>query len=83
MKRPGRVSVTLSYQRGKENAPRVDAVGQGELDKAIRRAARRYGIPVRKDSTLAETLAAVDEGSEIPPLLYEQVAALLGDLERK
>lgn len=59
------------------DAPRVVATGQGAIADAIVAAARAAGVPVREDRLLAEALAALELGGEVPPELYQAVAETL------
>ncbi|HHQ41989.1 MAG TPA: type III secretion protein [Chromatiales bacterium] len=71
----GRRAVALRYDgRG---APRVTAAGGGALAERIVAAAREHGVPLHEDPALAEALAAVPVGEEIPPELYVAVAEVL------
>jgi flagellar biosynthesis protein len=58
-------------------APSVVASGRGHVADAILGAARAAGIPVREDAVLAEALASLELGVEVPPELYQAVAASL------
>jgi flagellar biosynthesis protein len=65
----------LSY--GGEGAPKVVASGQGLIAEKIIAAASKAGVPVRRDAALAEALAKLDLGREIPDDLYAAVAEAL------
>jgi flagellar biosynthesis protein len=71
-----RTATALKYDRV-DNAPTVVAVGKGELAEKILAAAREAGVPVREDRLLAEALAVLDVGTQIPPELYRAVAEAL------
>jgi flagellar biosynthesis protein len=73
-RRPPRAAA-LSYSG--EGAPKVVAAGQGHVAETILRRAREAGVPVREDSDLAETLASLALGSEIPEDLWIAVARVL------
>jgi len=73
--KPARASA-LSYGTG-EAAPRVVATGRGIMAERIVAAARDAGVPVRSDAALAEALARLDLGREIPEELYVAVAETL------
>ncbi|MGN6378748.1 MAG: EscU/YscU/HrcU family type III secretion system export apparatus switch protein [Gaiellales bacterium] len=62
---------------GSTSAPSVIASGRGHVADAILEAARASGIPVREDAVLAQALASLEIGTEIPPELYEAVAQSL------
>ena len=60
-----------------EGAPKVVAAGQGLIADRIVAAAREAGVAVREDAALAEALANLDLGREIPEDLYAAVAEAL------
>jgi flagellar biosynthesis protein len=66
----------LAYQPG-SNAPRLVASGAGLVAERIIAAARDTGVPVRADPSLAEALAALELGDEVPQELYVAVAETL------
>jgi len=72
--RPRRASA-VHYDGG--TAPSVVASGRGHVADAILEAARAAGIPVREDAVLAEALASLELGVEVPPELYQAVAESL------
>lgn len=72
--RPRRASA-LKYEG--VGAPRVVAAGQGLIAERIVAAAREAGVAVREDAALAEALASLDLGREIPEDLYAAVAEAL------
>jgi flagellar biosynthesis protein len=74
---PERRATALSYTRGEHSAPKVVASGRGLVADRILELAREHGIPVREDAALAEALAALDLGREIPEDLYVAVAEAL------
>jgi flagellar biosynthesis protein len=59
------------------DAPKVVASGRGHAAEKILEAAREAGIPVREDPLLADALASLALGREIPPGLYQAVAETL------
>ena len=71
---PRRASA-LKYE-GK-GAPHVVATGRGLIAERIVAAAREAGVAVREDAALAEALAGLDLGREIPEDLYTAVAEAL------
>jgi flagellar biosynthesis protein len=72
-----RKAAALRYDGKKEGAPTVIATGRGAVADRIVAAARDAGIPVREDELLAEALAALELGTEVPPELYQAVAEAL------
>ena len=69
-------AAALRYDGG-EGAPTVVASGRGAIAERILAAAREAGVPVREDELLAQALAALDAGTEVPPELYQAVAEAL------
>jgi flagellar biosynthesis protein len=65
----------LSY--GGSGAPKVVATGRGKIAERILEVAREAGVPVREDPALAEALASLELGDEIPAELYQAVAEAL------
>ena len=53
------------------------ATGRGYMAERIIAAAREAGVPVRSDPALAEALAALDLGDQVPEPLYRAVAEAL------
>ena len=75
MPTPKRTAAALRY-RG-VGAPSVVAAGRGHIAEKIIEAAKEAGVPVREDQLLAEALAALDLGTEVPEELYRAVAEAL------
>lgn len=73
---PRRRAIALHYEHG-ERAPRVSATGSGLVADRIIAAARAAGVPVREDPALAEALAAIDLGRDVPEALWKAVAEVL------
>jgi flagellar biosynthesis protein len=71
-----RKATALSYELG-ESAPRVVATGRGYIAERIIAAAQEAGVPVKSDPALANALAALDLGGEVPEALYRAVAETL------
>lgn len=69
-------ATALSYVQG-ERAPQVTATGSGRVAERILEVAREAGVPVRSDPALAEALARLELGDEIPGELYQAVAETL------
>ena len=69
------LAVALHYE--KPNAPRVVATGRGQIGENIIAVARAHGVPIEENPGLAEALADVDIGDEIPVELYRAVAEVL------
>jgi flagellar biosynthesis protein len=71
-----RRATALHYEEG-QRAPRVTATGAGLVAERILAAAREAGIPVRHDPALAEALAKLDLGADVPQELWTAVAETL------
>ncbi|MHC4605452.1 MAG: EscU/YscU/HrcU family type III secretion system export apparatus switch protein [Planctomycetota bacterium] len=76
------LSVALRYLRDRDKAPRVIAKGRGLIAEQIIRIARQRGIPVHRDTDLAEVLVQLDLDQLIPTELYRAVAEILSHLYR-
>jgi flagellar biosynthesis protein len=58
-------------------APRVVAAGRGHVAASILERARAAGVPVHKDPELADALASMALGQEVPEELWTAVAEAL------
>jgi type III secretion protein U len=77
---PTHLATALRYDEREAEAPRVLAHGDGDLARRMIEAAHAYGVPVVRDVPLARALADLEEGQEIPEILYEAVAEVLRTL---
>jgi flagellar biosynthesis protein len=71
-----RRATALRYEEG-QRAPRVTATGAGLVAERILAAASEAGIPVRHDPALAEALAKLELGADVPQELWTAVAETL------
>lgn len=71
-----KTAVAVSYNPG-EVAPKILAVGKGEVAERIIETAKENDVPFYQDNKLAETLSRLQIGDTIPPELYEVVAEIL------
>ncbi|HEX2410129.1 MAG TPA: EscU/YscU/HrcU family type III secretion system export apparatus switch protein [Solirubrobacteraceae bacterium] len=69
------VSAALRYTG--TGAPQVVAAGRGHVAAAILEQARAAGVPVHEDPQLADALAGLALGQEVPEELWGAVAAAL------
>jgi flagellar biosynthesis protein len=69
------LAVALVYDR--PAVPCVVAKGRGAVGETIIAAARDHGVPIEENAPLAEALAQVDLGDDIPLELYRAVAEVL------
>jgi flagellar biosynthesis protein len=58
-------------------APKVVAAGRGLIAEKILAAAKEAGVPIREDAALAEALAGLELGREVPEELWVAVAEAL------
>ena len=75
MPEPPRRAAALRY--GGEGAPEIVAAGAGHVADGILARARDAGVPVREDPALAETLASLAVGEQVPEELWMAVARVL------
>ena len=69
-------ATALHYAEG-ERAPRVLASGRGAVADTILARAREAGVPVHRDRALADALAGLAVGGEVPEELWAAVAEVL------
>lgn len=70
------LAVALNYEAPR--APKVVAVGRGQIGQKIIDTAKEHGVPLREDPILAEALSTVELDTEIPEALYRAVAVVIG-----
>ncbi len=75
-------AVAVTYNQAHGRAPKVVARGRGHLADKIVAIARQHNVPLHKDENLANVLALLEPGSEIPPELYYAVAEVLAFVYR-
>ncbi len=75
MPEPLDISAALRYTGA--GAPQVVAAGRGRVAAAILEHARSAGVPVHEDPELADALAGLALGQEVPEELWGAVAAAL------
>ena len=69
------LAVALRYDA--PDAPKVVAVGRGDLGQRIIDTAREHGVPIDANAHLAEALSTVELETEIPPQLYEAISVII------
>jgi flagellar biosynthesis protein len=74
------LAVALTYEA--PHAPRVVAVGRGDLGQKIIDTAREHGVPLEINAPLAEALSTIELETEIPEPLYEAMAVILAFILR-
>jgi flagellar biosynthesis protein len=60
-----------------DGAPQVVAAGRGAVAERILERAREAGVPVHRDPDLADALATLALGQEVPEALWTAVAEVL------
>lgn len=71
-------ATALRYDaEGAAHAPKVVASGRGLIAERLLEEAERAGVPVRRDAALAEALAGLEIGHEVPEELWAAVAEVL------
>jgi flagellar biosynthesis protein len=75
MPTPRKRAAALRYEGA--GAPKVVAAGRGLIAEKILAAAREAGVPIREDAALAEALAGLELGREVPEELWVAVAEAL------
>ena len=70
-------AAALKYSPDSNRAPKIIALGKGEVAEKILETAKGSDVPVYEDASLAHTLSLMHIGDEVPPELYEVVAEIL------
>lgn len=78
-----KLAVGLAYHPLHDRAPVVAVKGMHFAADEIIRIARLYGVPVVSKKALARSLFDLEEDQEIPQELYEVVAQLLYELDKR
>jgi flagellar biosynthesis protein len=73
---PRRRATAIQYTHG-ERAPKVTATGTGLVAERIIAAAQAAGVPVREDPALANALAKLELGGDVPEAMWVAVAETL------
>jgi flagellar biosynthesis protein len=76
------LAIALRHREGAPTAPRIVASARGFAAERILDLAFANGVKVREDADLAEMLAAVDIGDEIPFAAFSAVAEILAYIYR-
>jgi flagellar biosynthesis protein len=74
------LAVALRYDL--PDAPRVVAIGHGEIGDKIVETALKHGVPLEANGPLAQALSTVKLDSEIPEELYEAMAVVIAFVMR-
>jgi len=71
------IGIGLDYDSVKKSAPKVVASERGKNVSQMISIARRYGLAIHKDNSLAESLSVLELEEEVPSTLYGEIAELL------
>jgi flagellar biosynthesis protein len=77
-----RESLAVALQYAAPHAPKVTAVGRGEMARRIVEACSVSGVPISENPELAMALSNVEIDQEIPENLYRAVAQVLAYILR-
>lgn len=75
--RPPAQDLAVALHYSGEGAPTVTARGRGETAARIRELAEEHDVPNYQNAELAQLLARVDLGDEIPEALFAAVAEVI------
>lgn len=78
----GNSAVALKYNPDNDYSPVVVASGHGLVAEKIISLADENGVPVYRDDSAAALLTMLDVGKNVPPELYEVVAAIYVEVLR-
>ena len=70
-------AVALKYEIGKDKAPKVIALGQGEIAKSILELAEKHDVPMFEDKSMAQLLSSLRLNRQIPKKFFPMVAEIL------
>ncbi|MBN2259002.1 MAG: flagellar biosynthesis protein FlhB [Clostridiales bacterium] len=80
---PTHIAVAIKYEDGKDEAPKVMAMGADHVAFKIREIAKEHDIPIMENKPLARLLfKQAKVGKDIPVELYKSVAEILAAIYR-
>ena len=82
MTAPEKPSLAVALKYDAPHAPKVVAIGRGELGQRIIDTAREHGVPLEENPALAEALSKIELETEIPEALYQAVAVIIAFILR-
>jgi flagellar biosynthesis protein len=82
MTAPDKITLAVALKYDAPDAPRVVAVGRGELGQRIIDTAREHGVPLEANAPLAEALSTIEVETAIPEQLYEAIAVIIAFIMR-
>lgn len=72
-----KLAVALTYDKDKDEAPRVSAKGKGYLAQQIIELAKQHNVEIREDADLVTLLSKLELDMPIPLEAYAAVAEIL------
>ncbi len=69
-------AVALTYNKEKDNAPKVKGKGEGKIAEKIIEIAKQNNIPIKENPELVDILSSIPLDEEIPPELYKAIAEI-------
>ncbi len=66
-------AVALKYDKEQDDAPKVVALGKGEIAQKIIEKAKEYHVPIFCNQELVNSLINLDIDTEVPPSLYNAI----------
>lgn len=75
-------SLAVALQYAAPHAPKVTAIGRGELARRIVEVGNTSGVPISRNPELAMALSNVEIDDQIPENLYRAVAEILAYILR-
>jgi len=78
-----RRAIGLAYDKKSMDAPSVSLKAEQLRADEVVKLARRYGVPVVENAGLARSLSALEVDEQIPGPLFEAVAIVLLELDKK
>ena len=79
---PTHYAVALTYDRGKQSAPRIVAKGMDEVAARIRAVATEHGVPLVANPPLARLLHTLELDAEVPAEHFQAVAEIIAYIWR-
>ena len=73
-------ALAIRYDKNRDNAPIINAKGEGVLAKRMIELAKEYDIPIVNDENSVAELMKIKVGSEIPYCMYEALSIILAHI---
>lgn len=78
-----RAAVGLAYSEEADEVPSVAFKADNEGADRVVKMAERFGVPVVCRQELARGLGSLEVGQDIPEVLFEAVAVVIAEIERR